>query len=246
MASTVIHVLSSNGLTGMYARLYPLGGLSLTAELALTETAVAGIYTCTYTGSEAGEYLVALADDTVAGGGNVLQWDFLSLQDVAGPLVAGRLPGDWLTLSEIVAQLQTPGVSVGFGSGIGLIEGDHWSQAITGLGDLTGMTELIFMVKESDAIDGPDSDAIIHISNTADLVRINKDAPSAGTNGTMTIDDTANGNITLALLPVESDKLLESSDLTYAVKIIRPSGITAQELRRGAFTITAGLVEETP
>lgn len=121
------------------------------------------------------------------------------------------------------------------GSQITVMRGDTLSAALTGLGALTGYVSLDFTVKRHKK--STDDEAIIRIRLNATgigdgLLRLNG-AASTPADGSITIDDLAAGDITIALEAVETKELLRGV-YYYDVQLITAAGVS---------TLTLGTVE---
>ena len=114
------------------------------------------------------------------------------------------------------------------------------SASLTDVGALTGYSKVYFTVKRDTA--DADTSAIIQIEKTAGLKYING---AAGTpaNGTLTIDDEATGDITVALDEVETAKL-DPGVYSYDVQIVRSAG-TVSTLTAGTFEVAADVTRAT-
>lgn len=247
MTATVIHFPSIAGINPAYCRILQPGNEVLLDEITMAPTVGdSGIYKGTTNLEIAGRYLVGLAPDTVANGANVLHWELIDLLDQPGPYTAGNLNGTQISVEAIIDGLRASSSSVVLalqGGELGLVEGDSYTDTLTGLGDLTGISEILFGVKDKGDIDGPDDEAWVLLSNTDGLVRIAKDNPATSNNGVLSITDTVAGDISISIEPEATDKL-KAGTYTYGVKVLRAAGVKAKELRRGSFTVTAGVIEK--
>lgn len=93
--------------------------------------------------------------------------------------------------------------------------------ALTGLGDLTGDTQIWFTVKE--LITNTDAEAILQIGYVGGLLYLNGAAPVApivAGDGALTIDSVGNGDITIALSFDAAALLAEATDLNYDIKTL--------------------------
>ena len=98
-------------------------------------------------------------------------------------------------------------------------------MAITGLGDISGRTELYFSVKEDK--DDYDSQALVRVSEGTGLERINGKSATAG-NGSLTVDDETAGNITVVVNGSDTAKLPIVDEIFYDVKMIDANGPTTK------------------
>lgn len=109
------------------------------------------------------------------------------------------------------------------GSSVTVYRGTTWSISLTGLGDITTYDTIYFSVKE-DLGDAEDS-AFLRVKDTASgLLRWNQAAPTAATNGTITRDDEAAGNITISVEVAETVSAPLRSSLHYDVKGVDNDG----------------------
>lgn len=87
-----------------------------------------------------------------------------------------------------------------------LVDGDQYTIykdtsitiPFTGLGDISGYTNLWFTVKREQDLESADTQSIVHMDYLTGLLYINKAAATAG-HGSITLDDPALGNITVAI-----------------------------------------------
>ena len=148
------------------------------------------------------------------------------------------------TLSQAPALITTGTVitvtSPVSGSTITAIRGDTLVAVLEGIGSLTGYSKVYFTVKRDTA--DADTASIIQIEKTAGLKYING---AAGTpaNGSLTIDDEATGDITIALDEVETAKL-DPGAYSYDVQVVRTAG-TVSTLTEGTFTVAADITRAT-
>jgi hypothetical protein len=139
--------------------------------------------------------------------------------------------------------LTTPAVTVTETAAgtISVRRGDTMSQAITGLGDLTGYTTIDFTVKEHE--DDLDSEAIIWIRLNASgvddgLLRFNGAATTGDEDdGAITVDVLGDGDITITLDETRTDDLAVRGGLVYDVQTIISGSVST--LSKGTVNITA-------
>lgn len=95
---------------------------------------------------------------------------------------------------------------------------DTFSVPITGLGSLTGYTEIYFAVKETAG--DSDNDALILISIGTGMERVAKQAAASALDGSITIDNMANGDITVAIVdPTNGTGPLDGYEGTHVVAV---------------------------
>jgi hypothetical protein len=121
-----------------------------------------------------------------------------------------------------------------------IYRGDTWNQELTGLGDLTGRTELWFGVKEDP--DDTDDESIILISETVGLERINGAAATVPANGSITVTDAASGVVEIDLDEVETAKLVPDKRFWDFQSLI---GGVVTTPKGGRLPITADIVRAT-
>ena len=108
--------------------------------------------------------------------------------------IAGYLMGSMPTLTNVLRSTD-----------LSLYRGDTWTQILSRLGDLTGYTDIWFGIKEDP--EDNDSQAIVLISNSIGLERINGAVATVPANGSITVLDAASGIIQIDLDEVETAKL---------------------------------------
>jgi hypothetical protein len=125
------------------------------------------------------------------------------------------------------------------GSTITILRGDTFSGALTDIGALTDYVSIDFTVKES--YSKTDDEATIRIrknaSGTSDgLMRLNGAAALSSALGSITIDDLATGDITIALDETAADDL-STGNYVYDIQMISASGV--KTLTYGKLIVTA-------
>lgn len=116
--------------------------------------------------------------------------------------------------------------------------GDTWDLSLSDLGSLTGYVTIDFTIKRSP--DDLDADAVVCIrknqSGSDDgLLIINGAAAGTPGNGSITVDDETDGDITVHLEASETDDLIPRSGLVYDVQLITASAVST--LRIAPFNI---------
>lgn len=144
----------------------------------------------------------------------------------------------WTNSTRTLTQSAASVAATVSGDTITLSRGDTLSASITGLGSLSGYVSLDFTVKYTE--DDTDAEAVIRIRKNASgsddgLLRLNgADASSRSTNGSITIDDSDSGDITIALAAAESDDLVDGSYF-YDIQEITSSAVST--LSAGTFVV---------
>ncbi len=135
----------------------------------------------------------------------------------------------WASATRTLTQSGVSITSAVSGSKITIQRGDTLSAALTGIGSLSGYVSIDWTVKTARSDD--DDDAILRIrlnqSGSDDgLLRLNGAEATTAANGSITIDDAGDGDITIALSAVETAKLTAPDDLYYDVQIITASAVS--------------------
>lgn len=150
-------------------------------------------------------------------------------------------PADvWAYSSRTLTQSAASVASAVAGSVITITRGDTLSASLTNIGALTGYVSLDFTVKKNQ--DDTDANAILRIRKNASgsddgLITINKATAATAANGSITIDDAATGDITIALAAEETDDLVAYSGYFYDVQMITATAVT---------TLTEGICNVAP
>lgn len=120
------------------------------------------------------------------------------------------------------------------GSTITIKRGDSLSASLTGLGDISGRTNLWFTVKDN--LDDADTASIIQIDESTGLLYLNGAAAANPANGAITVDDAAAGDITITLQEAETDDLVPTQGLYYDVQVLDGGDVTT--LTEGPCNVT--------
>ena len=129
----------------------------------------------------------------------------------------------WSETVRTLTQAAASVVSAVSGTTISIKRGDSLSASITGLGDLSASSKLWFTVKED--LDDADTASIVQIDDGTGLLYLNgADASARAANGSITVDDAADGDITIALDEVETDDLVPANGLRYDVQMLDSGG----------------------
>jgi len=122
------------------------------------------------------------------------------------------------------------------GGTVTIHRGDSLSASITGLGAVTGYTNIWFTVKRNVA--DADTASIIQIDTTTGLLYLNGAAGTAA-QGSITVDDDAAGDITVVMAEEATDDLTPESGLYYDVQSL--VGGSVSTLSAGPCNITADI-----
>ena len=127
----------------------------------------------------------------------------------------------WAESSRTLTQSAASVASAVSGSTITIKRGDSLSASLTDIGALTNSSKLWFTVKRD--LGDADTDAIIQIDDATGLLYLNGAAASVAANGSITVDDAATGDITIALQEAETDDLVPAQGLYYDVQMLDTS-----------------------
>lgn len=152
-------------------------------------------------------------------------WDeLLSGHTVAGSAGkalsdAGSAGDPWSAAVRTLTQSAAQVAATVAGSEITVYRGDTWSISLTGLGAITGYTDVWFTVKDSPT--QLDSEALLQVSQTVGLERLNGAAvalPYAVTDASLVVDNDSAGNITVTVAAVASASIAEGANRCYDVQ----------------------------
>lgn len=118
--------------------------------------------------------------------------------------------------------------------------GDTFTQNFV-IGDITGNTEIHFMIKPSTAT--ADTAATVHISKTGGLEYIDGEAAGTSANGSITVNDASTGDITVFLDETETIKLQDNATSTSLVGIKAIYAAKAETEATGTATINPAIVQ---
>jgi hypothetical protein len=171
-------------------------------------------------------------------------WDEL----LAGHAVAGSTgealndagaAGTPPTVEEIstamLSVLTSVGVSAAAGTTRSVRRGDSWEIQWTDLGDISDWAEIWFTAKKN--LGDADADAYIMVKKTVGLSLWDGESATAG-NATLTIDDAVAGDITVAVVPAQTEDA-EFGTYHYDVQVKRTGGeVETPASAIGKFVIT--------
>lgn len=126
---------------------------------------------------------------------------------------------------------------------ITLIRGDTFEETFTGLGDLTGQTEIWFTAKRSTV--NTDDAADIKVSSVAGLEVINQVAATVPGNASITIISVPLGQLTVRIEAEETAKLLNTEgDWQFDIQWTDGTDVTTP--RRATLTVVGDVTREIP
>jgi len=187
--------------------------------------------------------------DVTATGAAGIDWSNIENKTATVDLTATTTNDDanvWAYASRTLTQTAASVAAAVDGTSITCRRGDTLSAALTDVGALTNYSSLYFTVKDNET--DADSASIImvkkNLSGTSDgLIYLNGAAGTAG-NGSITIDDSATGDITIALTAATT-ALLAVGTYHYDVQIVRSSGTAVSTLTVGAFAVVEDYTKAT-
>jgi len=128
------------------------------------------------------------------------------------------------------------------GTSITITRGDTYSIPLVGLGNLAGRTGLWFTVKAHPG-STTDADAKIQVTEAVGLVRLNGASAQAG-GASITVDDEAEGDITIHLAAATTAQLGAPASWRWDVQVAQP-GPGVWTPRAGAFLVDADVTRAT-
>jgi len=231
----------------------PATGLTLTdIDLYLTSVNRAtGVDAVVWDGSQNPTFEV---DNTGVYGRILATGDLDAYNYVGGGLYTGAvvLDNDWVvgstgrveaSAAEVANALLAHSViasALRHATDLTLYRGDTWSQVITGMGDLTAATDIWFGIKEDP--DDSDNEAVVLISETIGLERINGAAAGVPANGSITVLDAAAGILQVDLDEAETAKLVPDKRFWDCQKLV--AGVVTTP-KAGRLVVTADIVRAT-
>jgi hypothetical protein len=123
---------------------------------------------------------------------------------------------------------------------IGVRRGDSVSTQLTALGDISTRTKLWITVKEADS--EADAQAQLQVTEVDGAVYVGRKVATVSNVASLTVDDEAAGDITLAITPAAT-ALLKPGTHTYDVQKKTASGVST--LASGSFVVTADITRAT-
>lgn len=156
-----------------------------------------------------------------------------SLSALVGSIAAAV----WAYASRTLTQSAASVAATVSGDSISVLRGDYWSIALTDIGDISSRTKLYFTVKEH--LYDTDAQALIQIEETDGLLYSNGAAAGSASNGSLTVTDESDGDLTIVVKAAETDDYapgVYKYDLQYQTVNGPTTPITT-----GTFTITADI-----
>ncbi|KKN29614.1 hypothetical protein LCGC14_0842280 [marine sediment metagenome] len=176
-------------------------------------------------------------------------WDEATADHVSsgsfGLKLGSILAAIWAYVTRTLTSSAATTASTVAGTTLTITRGDTLTASITSLGSIAGRNKLWFTVK-TDRGDA-DTAAIIQIEETLQLLRLNGAAPEVAdvANGTITVDDEDNGDITIVLKAVETAKLTLTSGIRYDVQYFVTATGLVTTVTSGLLTVAADVTRAT-
>lgn len=128
------------------------------------------------------------------------------------------------------------------GSAITARAGDSWSFTLLSLGDISARSKLWFVAKDDSS--APDASSQVFIEATSGLTVLHRRPHSTTSQGSITVDDEAAGDISIAVDEAATEKLAAFTGGTWAVKMRDTSG-DVTTLATGTFAVTESVIDAT-
>jgi len=199
---------------------------TLSDEIAAVKAETAAIVLDTGTD---GVVVASLANDSITAA--VIAQDAIDADSIKADAVTEIGTGVWASATRTLTQSAASVAAVLAGSNITIQRGDTESISLTDIGALTGYTKLWFTVKGRKTY--ADSLSTIQIEKTGGLLYLNG-AATTTSNGSITVDDEATGDITV-VIKAAATAVLEPGTYFYDVQMLTASGVTT--LTDGSFTV---------
>jgi len=154
----------------------------------------------------------------------------------------------WSYETRTITQAAASVVAAVSGSDLAGYQAGTFYATLTGLGSIADYTKLLFTVKATYA--DPDSEAWLQVqkatAGTGDGLLVAAGAsPASAANGSITIDDEDNGDLTIEVSAAEMAKLQPRSGLIYDIKIIRSGNPKVYPLTEGSFAVNDAATKAT-
>lgn len=152
----------------------------------------------------------------------------------------------WAHTPRTLTQTAAEATSVLSGSRVTIQRGDTLSLSLTDLGTITSYQKIWFTVKPLTGA-GADSDSTLQVMDASGtgadgLLYVNGGTPTSSSNGSITVDDAADGDITITVAAAETAKLSTGTNFKYDVQVKKSDG-SIQTLTSGGCTINADVTK---
>ena len=231
LAFTVANQVDANALTGGLTAAdirtaIGLAAANLDTQLAAIQAETASILEDTGTD---GVVVASIANNAITAA--AIAQDAIDADAIKADAVTEIGTGVWASATRTLTQSAASVAAVLAGSDITIQRGDTESISLTDIGALTGYTKLWFTVKGRKTY--ADTLSTIQIEKTGGLLYLNG-AATTTSNGSITVDDEATGDITV-VIKAAATAVLEPGTYFYDVQMLTASGVTT--LTDGSFTV---------
>lgn len=249
MATQTIQVEALSGET-LTMEVFSLTSDTVQASASATEaTNRHGLYVASFTDLPVGSHRCMMVDasnevssvqycTTTAATETVQSYD--SLSGISGTIDANIVSSVITLNANVVGIGVTPAViNSGITEGkITQVRGDTWTFTVSGLGNLTGHSDIWFSAKRSK--NDPDIKSWFQIKKSVGLVYVDGAAATTAGNASITVVNTENGDISISLAAVESAKLPEKKGC-YDIQVITGSTVITKTI--GDLIITGDVTQ---
>jgi hypothetical protein len=206
MATQTIRSWATTGGT-LTMKLYTVDSDTAVDSASATEsTNRKGLYSAAFTDLAAGTYIVQLED----GSGSVKSFYWVKTSAATGSYQAYEIP-EGFDVNIISSAINVGSVAASINNGnLEFTRGDDLDGfAITGLGDITGNTNVWFTIKESKQ--DADSAAWLQVDSATGLLYVMGSAATAG-DGSISVSDASAGDIAITVAADQMALILRSTD----------------------------------
>ena len=159
-----------------------------------------------------------------------------TLPGAYGAGTAGAIVGGW---DDSVFTAVATAAAVN-GSDLSIHRGDTFSASVTGLGDISGRTQLYFTIKSRTS--HTDAEALVQVEEDAGLMTLNRAAAADSTDGDITVTNAATGALTLTLA-AEATAVLPTGVYYYDIQQVTATGV--ETLTAAQVTVVADVTRAT-
>ncbi len=159
-----------------------------------------------------------------------------ALPGAYGAGTAGAIVGGW---DDSVFTAVATAAAVN-GSDLSIHRGDTFSASVTGLGDISGRTQLYFTIKSRTS--HTDAEALVQVEEDAGLMTLNRAAAADSTDGDITVTNAATGALTLTLA-AEATAVLPTGVYYYDIQQVTATGV--ETLTAAQVTVVADVTRAT-
>lgn len=220
-------------------RVSDLQDLTAGAEMALSSAAVQAVVDAVLDEAHADHNAAGSVGEAIGNAGAASNpWSATDLSEYE-PGTAGYQQ-HWLyqRLQSVAVQL----AAATDGGNLTIHRGDTFTAQLSGLGDISTRSKLWFTVKRKPV--DPDSQSIIQMEETAQLIYLNAESAATAAHGTITVDDEGEGSMTIALDEAATAALEPRTGLLFDIQLLT-SGGDVQTLATGTVRVVADVTRAT-